>query len=63
MGRLRQKKTVWQTEVTGFTPVRTLLTVFLPCLKIKKPLAKLVLEIIDKYKQINTEADFLRYVY
>lgn len=60
MGTLRQKKDgMAELTVTGFTPVKTLLTVFLPCLKIKKPLAKLVLEIIDKYKQINTEADFL----
>ena len=30
-----------------------------PYLRIKRPLSKLVLEIIDKQKQINTEADFL----
>merc|ERR1711959_889860 len=59
-GYIKTKKDgMAELTVTGFTPVKTLLTVFLPCLRIKKPLAKLVLEIIDKYKQVNTEADFL----
>ena len=60
MGALRQKKDgMAELTITGFKPVENLLRSLLPCLRIEKPLAKLVLEIIDKYKQINTEADFL----
>lgn len=61
MGALRQKKDgMAELTITGFKPVENLLKSLLPCLRIKKPLAKLVLEIIDKYKQVSTEADFLK---
>jgi hypothetical protein len=61
MGALRQKKDgMAELTITGFKPVENLLKSLLPCLRIKKPLAKLVLEIIDKCKQVNTEADFLK---
>ena len=44
--------------ITGFTPVKNSLytsTIF----SLKPRLAKLVLEIIEEYSQVQTEADFL----
>jgi len=61
MGSLRQKKDgMAELTITGFKPVENLLKSLLPHLRIKKAVARLVLEIIDKYKQVNTEADFLK---
>lgn len=60
MGTFRKKKDgMAELTIIGFKPVENLLKTLLPYLKIKKPLAKLVLKIIEKYKQVNTEADFL----
>ena len=60
LGVLRQKKDgMAELTITGFKPVENLLKSLSPYLRIKRPLSKLVLEIIDKHKQINTEADFL----
>ena len=60
MGTLRKKKDgMAELTITGFKPVENLLKNLLPYFKIKKPLARLVLKIIEKHKQVNTEADFL----
>ena len=45
--------------ITGFKPVRNLLITLQPYLRLKPRLSKLVLEIIDEYSQVQTEADFL----
>ena len=45
--------------ITGFTPVKNLLLILKPYFRLKSRLAKLVLEIIDEYSQIQNEADFL----
>ena len=45
--------------ITGFTLVKNFLTVLHPYFRLKPRLAKLVLEIIDEYSQVQTEADFL----
>ena len=43
----------------GFKPVKNLLIALQPYFRLKPRLAKLVLEIIDEYSQIQNEADFL----
>ena len=45
--------------ITGFTPVKNILISLQPYFRLKPRLAKLVLEIIDEYSQIQNEADFL----
>ena len=47
-------------EITGHTPVKTLLTALRPFLRIKKNQAKLVLQIIEEYENRETEACFLK---
>jgi hypothetical protein len=46
--------------VTGFTPVKLFLKTLHPYLRLKERLSRLVLEIIDEYNRIQTEADFLQ---
>ena len=46
--------------ITGFTPVKTFLEVLYPYSRLKKRLIRLVLEIIEEYHHIQTEADFLQ---
>lgn len=45
--------------ITGFTLVRDLLTLIYPFLIIKRPLAKLILKIIDEVKTVNSKEHFL----
>ena len=45
---------------TGFTPVKNFLTIIKPYLMLKPRLALLVLQIIDEYSQVQSEADFLK---
>jgi|TARA_B110000967_G_scaffold194063_1_gene222185 hypothetical protein len=45
--------------ITGFTPVKNLLSILQPYFRLKPRLAKLVLEIIEEYSQVQTEAGFL----
>lgn len=45
---------------TGFTPIRNFLTLIKPYLLLKPRLASLVLQIIDEYTQVQSEADFLK---
>lgn len=47
-------------EITGYTPVKTLLLALHPFLRIKKPQARRVLKIIEAYKNRETEACFLK---
>ena len=44
---------------TGFTPIKNFLTVIKPHLILKPRLALLVLQIIEEYSQVQSEADFL----
>ena len=46
--------------ITGFTPVKNFLVLLQPYLRLKPRLAKLVLEIIEEYSQVQTEACFLK---
>ena len=46
-------------NIVGYEPVRQLLIELYPYLIIKRPLANLVLEIIDKVKTVDTKEDFL----
>ncbi len=46
--------------IVAHTPVENLLKDLYPYLKIKKPLCRLVLNIIQDIKTIKTEADFLK---
>ena len=46
--------------ITGFTPVKNLLLILKPYFRLKSRLAKLVLEIIEEYSQVQIEADFLK---
>ena len=46
--------------ITGFTPVKTFLEILQPYSRLKERLIRLVLEIIEEYSQIQTEADFLQ---
>jgi hypothetical protein len=48
-----------ELAIVGFTPVKQLLLQLLPYLIIKKPTAKLVLEIIDKLETTNNRSDFI----
>lgn len=45
--------------IVGYAPVQALLKELYPYLRIKRPTAKLILEIIDKVKTVNTKEDFL----
>ena len=45
--------------ITGFKYVKEVLHSIYPYLKIKKPIAKLVLKIIDEVKTVESKADFL----
>ena len=45
--------------VTGYKLVKDLLIVLYPYLRLKRPIAKLVLEIIEEVKTVETKADFL----
>ena len=44
---------------TGFTPIYNFLSIIKPYLILKPRLALLVLQIIDEYSQVQSEADFL----
>ena len=44
---------------TGFTPVKNFLLIIKPYLIMKSRLASLVLQIIEEYSQVQSEADFL----
>ena len=46
--------------ITGFTPVKNVLSILQPYFRLKPRLARLVLEIIEEYSQVQTEADFLK---
>ena len=46
--------------ITGFTPVKNVLLILKPYFRLKPRLARLVLEIIEEYSQVQTEADFLK---
>jgi hypothetical protein len=46
--------------IVAQTPVETILKELYPYLKIKKPLCRLVLSIIQDLKAVKTEADFLK---
>ena len=46
--------------ITGFTPVKNVLFILQPYFRLKPRLARLVLEIIEEYSQVQTEADFLK---
>jgi len=48
-----------ELTIVGNTPVKNLLTILLPYLKIKKPIANLVLKIIDNSLQIKDRNHFL----
>jgi hypothetical protein len=45
--------------ITGFPLVGDLLTLIYPFLKIKRPVAKLILRIIDEVKTVNSKEHFL----
>ena len=60
-GHLRKKKDgMSDLTITGFQPVKTLLSLLTPFLRIKKPQAREVLEIIDEYKNRESKASFLK---
>ena len=48
-----------ELSITGFTPVQNFLSTFQNHLRLKSRLAKLVLQIIEEYTHVQTEADFL----
>jgi hypothetical protein len=56
----KRKNGVSELSQTGFTPVRNFLNVIQPYLKLKPRLALLVLQIIEEYSQVQSEADFLK---
>lgn len=54
VGTLRKRNDgMSELTIVGFTPIKQLLNVLLPYLIIKKPIAKLILEIIDKLDNLN----------
>jgi hypothetical protein len=60
LGTLRKRKdNMTELCIVGNTPVKSFLTLILPYLIIKKPNAKLVLEIIEKLEVINNRDDFI----
>jgi hypothetical protein len=60
MGSLRKKNdSMSELAIVGTTPVKKLLLQLLPYLIIKKPTAKLVLEIIENLDKINNRSDFI----
>tara|TARA_R110001592_G_scaffold150202_2_gene375964 strand:- start:920 stop:1414 length:495 start_codon:yes stop_codon:yes gene_type:complete len=48
-----------ELTITGFTPVKNILSLISPFLKLKKPLSLLVLNIIEEYKRVTSIASFL----
>lgn len=60
IGELRQKDDgTSDLTITGFRPVKNFLVAFLPYIRLKNRLAKLVLEILDKREKVQSQADFL----
>jgi hypothetical protein len=60
MGNLRKRNdSMSELAIVGAKPVKYILQQLLPFLQIKKPTAKLVLEIIDKLDQVKTRCDFI----
>lgn len=59
-GSLRiRNDSVSEYTISGFTPVKEVLKDLLPYLRIKRPLAKLALSIIEKKERVKTADDFL----
>ena len=56
---IKRKDNMSVLTILGDSNVKKFLLKIIPSLKIKKSLAKLALEIIEKKKKINTEADFI----
>jgi hypothetical protein len=48
-----------ELAIVGVTPVKKLLLQLLPYLLVKKPTAKLVLEIIENLECVNNRSDFI----
>ena len=60
IGTLRKKNDFMsELAIVGVTPVKKLLLQLLPYLMVKKPTAKLVLEIIEKLESVNNRSDFI----
>jgi len=59
-GVLRKRKDgMSELTITGFTPVRNILVILSPFLKLKKSLSILILDIIEEYKRVTSIASFL----
>lgn len=59
-GNIRMRKDgMAELCILGKTPVKEVLTLLLPYLQIKKRLAKLVLQIIEKINDVRSEASFI----
>ena len=56
----KRKDGITELYQTGFTPVRNFLTIIEPHLLLKPRLARLTLQIIEEYSQVQNEADFLK---
>ena len=60
IGRIRTKKDgMSELVILGYDPIKRLLKTLLPYIRMKKHLAKLVLEILDKRQQVNSKACFI----
>ena len=46
-------------SIIGMEPVKNILTMLKPYLRIKKSLARVVLRIIEKYKTVTSDAEFI----
>lgn len=59
-GTIRIKKDFMiEYSIFGLNPVKSLLKLLLPYLKLKKTLAILVFRIVESFERVKTEADFL----
>lgn len=60
LGTIRiRKDNISEYTIVGYKPVETILRFLYPFLLIKKPIARLVLKIIDQVKTVKTKEDFL----
>ena len=60
IGKLNKRKTSnWEYTIYGRNEIKDLLIILLPYLKIKRPIAKIILEIINLMEKMETRAELL----
>lgn len=59
-GNIRIRNNIIEYSIVDKNSIKRILYLLIPYLKIKKPLAKLIIKIIDEKENVQTKADFLK---